>query len=520
MGCGKRANPKTGIGAERMTNDEIRKFIRETAPADVAMMVDAAKTRDNLCVILSLFPEGRALTGDKRASSSSSSSGSGSLSDSVAQMLKGAKLVRGIMPERVSMTSGNPIKKRMKVRLDRRLGNVYNPRRYQTVPMNYRFMMRKEAMAKSGKMERLMRKQAAIDRLRRKPVKVTSGSSSDMSSNKFILESSSNGSKSGSSSKSLKNYGVNSGSNKGIKVRGGNLRSRPENLDPLHFGVLGGFNQNLFRYFKTPISQTRLLKNKPMRATRVNRLPMPSFYDERTGSKRTRVAHPWPGRMNPVTAEHRRLAQKELNRRKKVRRELTELGLGSSSSSGSNRDDRAREKLRQQKQNEDAKEYYKILDEIQKMHPVTVMKKRVRYHPKRWKGKWPKPGSAGPISNQALVFAMRNMMFKLSRANLLKKTPKMLYKNLAEKVGMSYENIKERKKIFKNLMSSAVEKGSRIPRTTKIMKILRRRKPKTYYNKMVVTKAPTLLRSSSSSGSSSSRTRYTSSSGKSSRSSS
>jgi hypothetical protein len=208
--------------------------------------------------------------------------------------------------------------------------------------------------------------------------------------------------------------------------------------------------------------------------------------------------------MNPVTAEHRRLAQKELNRRKKVRRELTELGLGSSSSSGSNRNIR------------DAKEYYKILDEIQKMHPVTVMKKRVRYHPKRWKGKWPKPGSAGPISNQALVFAMRNMMFKLSRANLLKKTPKMLYKNLAEKVGMSYENIKERKKIFKNLMSSAVEKGSRIPRTTKIMKILRRRKPKTYYNKMVVTKAPTLLRSSSSSGSSSSRTRYTSSSSKSS----
>ncbi len=484
MGCGKRANPKTGIGAERMTNDELRKFIKETAPADVAKMVDAAKNRYQICVILSLFPEGRALKGDTRSSSSSSSSKSksGSSNSNIAALLRGAELVKGTRAPRISMASGQPIRRRLRLKVDKKLGAMYNPLRYQTMPLNYRHMLRREGMMKS----KVAKTQSALVRLRRKPRKESSSSNSP---NRFMFPGSNSSTGSGSSSKSLKNYEVNSGSNKGIKVRGGNLRSRPENMDPLARGVLGGFSNNLFRYFKTPVSKTTVSQRKFLRSGKpIRRMALPSFYDAVTGRRPTRATHKLSGPFYPVTYKERLLAQKEMNRRRQVRRELRSV-FGSSSSSGEDRD------------------YMKVLNKIAREHPVPIRRKRVRYHPRRWRGKtWPRPASEErEITDEALKSAMKNVLKGYNRLNILKMKPTNFYANLANKSGMNLSNITAKKKIFKKLFDKAAkEAAAGVKKSTKIMKIIRRRRPKTYYNTMVVTQRPTLLKTSSSSGSGSS----------------
>ena len=62
-GCGKIARPKHGVGAEKLTNDEIVTFIRTHAPADVIAKIPKLKKRDELCALLDLFSEGKKLKG-------------------------------------------------------------------------------------------------------------------------------------------------------------------------------------------------------------------------------------------------------------------------------------------------------------------------------------------------------------------------------------------------------------------------------------------------------------------------
>ena len=148
MGCGKRAAPKTGVGAERLTDKQLREFITEHAPADVAMMVSSAKNRVQLCVILGLFPEGRELKG---GSSSGPSSSSSSSNNEYSQMMRElpASHIKGKVPSRYAPTTGMPFSKKIMPKLNRKLKNVFNPRKYNIVPLNYRHMVRREARMKA-----------------------------------------------------------------------------------------------------------------------------------------------------------------------------------------------------------------------------------------------------------------------------------------------------------------------------------------------------------------------------------
>ena len=67
--CGKRANPKSGFGAKKLTNEELKQFIRNHAPADVVKQLKPSASRGDMCALLSLFKEGRDLKGKEISSS-------------------------------------------------------------------------------------------------------------------------------------------------------------------------------------------------------------------------------------------------------------------------------------------------------------------------------------------------------------------------------------------------------------------------------------------------------------------
>jgi hypothetical protein len=183
----------------------------------------------------------------------------------------------------------------------------------------------------------------------------------------------------------------------------------------------------------------------------------------------------------------------EMNRRRMIKRELASVGLGSSSSSSSGSYGKA---------------YSRVLTNIQKMFPTKMRKKRVRFHPRKWKGKFTRAGATSrEISNRALQSAMQNVLRKMTREQFMKGTKKTLYRNLAERTGLNYENIVAKKKLFSKIINKQDDIFARVKKPVKIMKILRRRKPKTYIGGVVTTIAPTLLRSSASSGSGSSSSR-------------
>ena len=247
--CGKRASHRSLTEAGKMSTSALLKFIITTAPADVVrrLSTEKVKKREDVCAFLDLFPEGRALKGIAPKMSKSQAASIIQTAFKRAAAPGGAFNIRrsklgsltGKVPRQIlSYTGAAPRPQKHLYRASRR----YEARAYSTIPLDYRHMVRRNAQHKSVIARRQAAARRAVNELNwsTNSNKGKSGSNSNRSSSSagsYKTVSSSAG-----SSGSNRNTGSNrnnkgSGSNKGdheaaFTIKGGNLRSRPENKDP------------------------------------------------------------------------------------------------------------------------------------------------------------------------------------------------------------------------------------------------------------------------------------------------
>ena len=250
-GCGKRAMPMSLSQAGRMTNTQLMEFIMDNAPVDVStkMLDEHITSRSGLCKLLDSFAMGRAIKREgrsvrlsknqaatriqrvfRRASAAHAFNlrhamkrGSGMTAKPIQQIFASGFMVR-------------PVKKL------KRVNAGYNARAYQSVPLNYRHMVRSNAKKASTKRNRTKMNNLARARAERKAFEElnwgSNGSRSTASSARSNGTMSSGSGSNGSGSNRLGSGSGSNGSPKGgnrggaAPTKGGNLRKRPENKDP------------------------------------------------------------------------------------------------------------------------------------------------------------------------------------------------------------------------------------------------------------------------------------------------
>ena len=510
-GCGKIARPAHGIGAEKLTNEELRSFIRTHAPADVIAKLKKVMKRDELCSLLDLFADGQKLKGTSSTNTLLKRLGRSmaatriqrtlrkSFEEGRFHMMKGPKVTIGTVgaPRRSHLT-GEIIKSRPPLK---KIKMKYTPEMFAHAPLNYRHMIRREAAG----------------------VKTEYVPPAVFGSNEG---SGSNGSGS--------NRGAGSNRNGGY-VKGGNLRPRAEDEAPT--GTMGRFTKLGNNAKKTT--------KKVMRKRAPRLLNFPTFYSSMarvpTRSEQTRSMR------GPASARQKR----EMARRRIVRQEMK--NVFGSASSGSNREMvesvlrnmpeviytsgisapenkykpskklnksmvrvRLFEMLRRMNKNaietKSVKNIRKMLAEEMRVDPKTISRESLAKNINAFK-------QSGP-SETAIRSRLRNMMYSMNRKNLGKMTPSNIREKLANKMGL---DPKDMPKQVLTANMNAFMKASTSSRNAllKMKARMHRREPKRFqmgsivwtgepnkmaykYSKMAVSRVPTKFRSNSNRGSSSS----------------
>ncbi len=245
-GCGKKATKTSLSEAGRMTNTQLMEFIMDNAPADVAtkMLDKRITSRSGLCELLDTFPKGRALKRESRGVPPSKAQAATRIQRAFRRAsaahvfnLRHAtrqRAVPGSVAKQIFASGFMPgVAKKLK-----RITPAFEPRAFSSVPLNYRHMVRanaKKATARKNRQEAINLAQARAERQAFEELNWGSGSSSNRSSRSNKTLSSGSSSSAGSASNRFSGSGSNTGKGNrsgAAPTKGGNLRKRPENMDP------------------------------------------------------------------------------------------------------------------------------------------------------------------------------------------------------------------------------------------------------------------------------------------------
>ena len=415
-GCGKIARPTQGIGAEKLTNDEIRTFIRTHAPAEVISKLKKVMKRDELCAVLDLFSEGQKLKGTTSTNTLLKRLGRSmaatriqrtvrkALEEGRFHMMNMGPAAKVVVPTRVSMTTGMAIVKR---NLPKRVKMPYKPEAFANIPLIYRNMVRREAMRKE---------------------------TGYVSPKEFGSNSNSN-----RSQKSVNGYASNGGA--AAPTKGGNLRPRQENLEPM------GQQAQL-----PAITRETAVKKRRRAPTFLN---FPTFY-----SSLSRV---------PSRSEQTRSTRLPLSKRQKkmieVKRQVRRI-MGSNSNNRS------------------------IVEEVRREYPEVRKTIGVSLPPNRPVSPRRSPTKRTEMSNMAIKSRLINMMYHMNSRNLGKMSPKDVRLALAKK--MEVEPNMLPKKILVEEMNRFMKMNmSSRNKMLKVGEKLRQRPPKRFNENVVVSRVPT-----------------------------
>jgi hypothetical protein len=459
VGCGKIARPSHGIGAEKLTNDEIRTFIRTHAPADVIAKLKKVMKRSELCEILDLFNEGKKLKGVTSTNTLLSRLGRSMAATRIQRTLRkkmdegrfhmmNFPAVKGLVPPRRSLITGEPTMRGRPMKLNKTF--KYDPRAYQTIPLNYRHMVRLSAMQRAEKEKNEQREEEEAK---------------FFGSNRSRSSANSNRSNSGAGSESNKGARGGAAPNKGF--------ARRENAEAR--GPSGRFAGPLTN--KTPVANIGQGEKRKIIRKRANRklMKLPVFYGSQKKMALQVASIPTrsiPIRTNQLPISERQRA--EIKRRKEL---LHNLGFSSSSDNNRKLAMRVRANM------------------PEKRKVIGVSMPNMTYGPR-------KPLTQRPVlKKRAIRSRLVNMMYHINRKNLLKMTPADLRVKLAEKMVVEPSNL-PMKLITKeiNLFLPKTMQGKKS--ILKVGAIMRRREPQRFHRNMMVTKRPIQLGSSSNNASS------------------